>query len=236
MPTRKRKEPRRTLAERGPAQHDRFFRDDTPLSDLILDEPGRRELDRLWREFDYAASVPQRMHISFVWFERTDSRYMTDAEFDPYRPEDKSVTSQEKVGRLAEIYLAKAQKNNASETAQQAIREHFEIAAANILQVERDRIAAEPSHLRALQDFAARAYRRPLTNKERAGLVAFYRESRDTNGLDHEDAMRDCLVSVLMSPYFATASISSIPPLRPHRPARPSPARNPCPTTRSRAG
>ncbi|MFM9954119.1 MAG: DUF1592 domain-containing protein [Opitutaceae bacterium] len=179
-----------------------FFRDDTPLSDLILDEPGRRELDRLWREFDYAASVPQRMHISFVWFERTDSRYMTDAEFDPYRPEDKSVTSQEKVGRLAEIYLAKAQKNNASETVQQAIREHFEIAAANILQVERDRIAAEPSHLRALQDFAARAYRRPLTNKERAGLVAFYRESRDTNGLDHEDAMRDCLVSVLMSPYF----------------------------------
>ncbi len=195
-----------------------FFRDDAPLSDLILDEPGRRELDRLWREFDYAASVPQRMHISFVWFERTDSRYMTDAEFDPYRPEDKSVTSQEKVKKLAELYLTKAQKNNASETVQQAIREHFEIAAANILQVERDRSAAEPSHLRALQDFATRAYRRPLTATERAGLVAFYREARDTTGLDHEDAMRDCIASVLMSPHFCYR-IDLVDPTAPPRPS-----------------
>ena len=75
-----------------------YFRDDGPLYDLILDERGRREFDRLWQEFDFAASVPQRMHTSFVWFERTDSGFMRDPEFDPYRPEDKSVTSQEKIG------------------------------------------------------------------------------------------------------------------------------------------
>src|SRR5262249_4085903 len=33
-----------------------FFRDDTPLIELILDEKGRRELDRLWDEFDYIAN------------------------------------------------------------------------------------------------------------------------------------------------------------------------------------
>jgi hypothetical protein len=179
-----------------------YFRDDGPLYDLVLDAQGQRELDRLWQEFDFAASVPQRMHTSFVWFERTDSNYMRDPEFDPYRPEDKSVTTQEKIRKLAVLYLAKAQRNNASEAALQAIREHFEITAANIKRVETQRLAAEPSHLEALQEFAARAFRRPLSAKEKDNLLAFYRTSRNENGLDHEEAMRDCIVAVLMSPNF----------------------------------
>jgi hypothetical protein len=180
-----------------------FFRDDGPLYDLVLDDAGRKELDRLWQEFDFAAFIPERMHTSFVWFERTDSNFMRDSEFDPYRPEDKSVTSQPKIKKLAELYLTKAVKNGASEQVQAAIKEHFEIVAANVLRVEEQRVAAEPSHLAALQRFAERAYRRPLTTTERAGLLAFYRESRDANGLDHEEAMRDCVASVLMSPHFS---------------------------------
>ena len=35
-----------------------YFRDDAPLSDLILDEAGRRELDGLWREFDFITGAP----------------------------------------------------------------------------------------------------------------------------------------------------------------------------------
>jgi hypothetical protein len=179
-----------------------YFRDDGPLYDLILDEAGRQELDRLWTEFDFAASVPQRMHTSFVWFERTDSSFMRDAEFDPYRPEDKSVLEQAKIKSLGEIYLAKARRNNASEAVQRAIEDHFKIVAANILRVDQQRQAAEPAHLKALERFAERAYRRPLSPNEREALRVFYRESRDENGLDHEDAMRDCIVSVLMSPHF----------------------------------
>ncbi len=53
----------------------------------------------------------------------------------------------------------------------------------------------------ALQDFAARAYRRPLTAAERDGLLAFYRSMRQ-QGLEHADAMRDAIVNVLMSPDF----------------------------------
>jgi hypothetical protein len=179
-----------------------YFRDDGPLYDLILDDAGRRELDRLWQEFEFAASVPQRMHTSFVWFERTDSSYLRDPEFDPYRPEDKSVTEQAKIKKLAELYLAKAQRMNASSTVQDAIVEHFESVAANIRRVESERGTAEPIHLRALARFAERAYRRPLAPAERDGLIRFYRAAREENGLDHEDAMRDCIVSVLMSPHF----------------------------------
>ena len=80
-----------------------YFRDDGPLYDLVLDDKGRRELDGLWQDFDFNAAIPIRMHTSFVWFERTDSSYMRDPEFDPYRPEDKSVTSQEKIRKLMDV-------------------------------------------------------------------------------------------------------------------------------------
>jgi hypothetical protein len=179
-----------------------YFRDDGPLYDLVLDDAGRRELDQLWREFELVSSVPQRMHVSFVWFERTDSSFMRDPEFNLYRPENKSVNEQENIRKLGELYLAKAVANDASETVQAAIKEHFARVAANVLRVDQDRAAAEPTHLAALLDFAARAYRRPLTAAERENLLAFYRASRTENGVDHEEAMRDCIVSVLMSPNF----------------------------------
>lgn len=179
-----------------------YFRDDGPLYDLVLDDDGRAELDRLWREFEFLSAVPQRMHTSFVWFERTDSSFMRDAEFDPFRPEDKSVTSPEKIGQLAALYLAKAERGGAGETAQEAIRDHFRIVAENIQRVETDRVAAEPSHLRALVAWAAQAYRRPLAPAEHDDLLGFYRAARAENGLDHEEAMRDCVARVLMSPHF----------------------------------
>jgi hypothetical protein len=68
--------------------------------------------------------------------------------------------------------------------------------------VEKARIDAEPVHLSALVKLAGRAYRRPLTQEERDDLAAYYRRLRDKDGLTHEDAMRDVLVNVLMSPDF----------------------------------
>ena len=179
-----------------------YFRDDGPLCELILDDAGRRELDGLWDEFYYVSSEPKRMYAGQLWYERTDSAYLNSEEFFAFRPEDKSVAEQAKIKQLAELYLAKAVKNNATAAVQAAIKDHFERTAAEILHVEQQHPAAELSHLRALQDFAARAYRRPLTQKERDGLLASYREARDANGLDHEEAMRDCIAGVLMSPHF----------------------------------
>src|SRR5262249_20890509 len=68
--------------------------------------------------------------------------------------------------------------------------------------VEKARASAEPSHLAALQTFAARAYRRPLSQSEREDLAAFYRKLRDQDQLNHEEAIRDTLASVLLSPSF----------------------------------
>ena len=64
------------------------------------------------------------------------------------------------------------------------------------------RIAAEPVQLEALVKFAARAYRRPLTKAERDGLLAHYHQLREKGGLSHEDAMRDSVASILISPEF----------------------------------
>ena len=90
--------------------------------------------------------------------------------------------------------------NNAE--ANKAIEDHFAWVNTELRWVETAQVEAEPTHLEALLDFAARAYRRPLTATERDDLLAYYRTLREKDGLSHEDAMRDCLVSVLMSPDF----------------------------------
>ncbi len=179
-----------------------YFRDDGPLYDMVLDERGRLELDRLWDEFNMIASVPQRMHQSTVYFERTDSRFLSDAEFDFARAEDKDCTSGAKVKKLADLYYAKAVRTGASAATLAAIREHFDRVPVEIARIEKMERDAEPKHLEALVQFAGKAYRRPLAPEEREGLLAFYRTSRDKDGLTHDDALRDCIASVLMSPNF----------------------------------
>src|SRR5206468_361080 len=68
--------------------------------------------------------------------------------------------------------------------------------------IEKLRRDAEPSHVEALLRFAARAWRRPLTNPELEDLTGYYRTLRQKDGLPHEDAIRDAVVSVLLSPKF----------------------------------
>ncbi len=182
-----------------------YFRDDSPLSELILDEQGRRELDRLWLEFDFIASVPERMHVEFIFYERAESGTMKSPEFDFARSEDKDATSDAKIRRLAEVYLAKARRGLApgdSPVTLEAIQQHFHRTSVNIRAIQQARLAAEPSHLVAALDFARRAFRRPLTAAERSSLEAFYKALRTRDGLNHEDAMRDVIASVLMSPHF----------------------------------
>ena len=88
-----------------------------------------------------------------------------------------------------------------SDTAAQAIREYFPAMNARIRAVEKARRDAEPLQLKALVDFAERASRRPLAPAESESLLAFYRSLR-AEKLTHEDAIRESIVSVLMSPAF----------------------------------
>ena len=98
------------------------------------------------------------------------------------------------------MYLAKAREVT-NDVALGVVRDYFDRMNANVRALERARAAAEPSHLDALLAFAGRAYRRPLTKAEKDDLLAFYRSLRDQH-LSHEDAIRDAVVSVLMSPFF----------------------------------
>jgi uncharacterized protein DUF1592/uncharacterized protein DUF1588/uncharacterized protein DUF1587/uncharacterized protein DUF1595/uncharacterized protein DUF1585/cytochrome c len=180
-----------------------YFRDDEPLRELILNEQQRRELEALWFELNFITLAPQRQYKDFIFFERAEPpRFMYDAEFDFARSEDKDATTPAKIERLAKAYLAKARKNGAGGEAETAIASYFTNMITEIRAVERARQAAEPSHLAALTAFAERAYRRPLTPTERDDLLAFYQKLRKENELNHEDALRDTLVTVLLSPHF----------------------------------
>lgn len=179
-----------------------YFRDDAPLCELILNEDERRELDALWLDLDVVALAAIRQHKSMVWFERTDSSFMRSEEFDFARAEDHDVVSEAKIKRLAEVYLDKALELGVDPKGAEAIREHFGIINDQIRRLERARLDAEPGHLKSILDFAERAYRRPLAEAERADLLAFYETLRAKEKASHEDAMRDLVVSVLMSPHF----------------------------------
>src|SRR5262245_50669301 len=180
-----------------------YFRDDEPLCELILSERERRELDALWHELNFVTLVPMRQYKDFIFFERAEPpRFMFEAEFDFARSEDKDATSEAKMNRLARAYLAKARKQGASNEALEAIETYFTSISADIRRVERARLAAEPSHLDALVKFAERADRRPLSSAERDKVREFYRTLRRQDDLGHEEALRDTLVTVLMSPHF----------------------------------
>ncbi len=179
-----------------------YFRDDGPLYELMLDESGQRELDRLWREFHFITRDPFRQYSSYLWFERAESGFLRGSEFDFVRAEDKSAASEANIRKLAEVYLAKARRIGASDRAIQAIEDQYRIISEQIRRVERDWSEAEPRHVAALQAFAERAFRRPLSEEERDGIAAFYRLLRDEDGLGHEDAVRDSVASILMSPHF----------------------------------
>ena len=117
--------------------------------------------------------------------------------------EDKDSISELKVQELRDAYLAKAKRSAVNDEANKAIQTYFALISSEIRQVEHDRIAAEPRHLEALRKFAGRAYRRPLSRDEGDGLIAFYNSLRENDGLSHEDAIRDTVASVLLSPHFA---------------------------------
>ncbi len=196
-----------------------YFRDDEPLYKLILDEQGQHQLDTLWQELDFITFAPNRQYKDFIFFERAEPIwFMQEAKFDFARAEDKDVTTEAMIQRLAEVYLAKAHetpdsqvssqphsldsgKQGSRHLALQAIEAYFTNISAAIRWVEQTRLTARPSHLETLENFAQRAYRRPLLETERGELLAFYRSLRKA-GLGHEDAIRDTVVSVLISPYF----------------------------------
>ncbi|MCY2980534.1 MAG: DUF1592 domain-containing protein [Planctomycetota bacterium] len=183
-----------------------YYRDDAPLCDMILSDAEKQEIDDLWRELDFVTAAPMRQYAGFVWFERTDSAYMRDEEFDFARAEDKSVTTEEMIRKLAATYVAKAKRTMSEGVPIQALESYFERMNDQIRWIEKARLVAEPSHIESLVSFASKAWRRSLTQEDQEQIQAFYRSLRMTEGLSHEDAIQDSLVAILMSPHFCYRS------------------------------
>jgi hypothetical protein len=179
-----------------------YYRDDLPLVQLILDDNGKRELDRLWNEFDYIADFSARTWTQY-YFNQSGEVFGKGAESGSERPADHAVTDAEVILKMRDIYLAKAAADPTNDpVAAQAIRAHFDQVNATLRSLEKERAEAEPRQLEALLQFAARAYRRPLTHTERAALLEYYHQDRTQDQLSHEAALRDLITSVLMEPDF----------------------------------
>jgi hypothetical protein len=172
-----------------------FFRDDTPLVELILDEEGKRELETLWHEFDFIADYTRRTYSQFV-FNGGEGRGNT-----VERPGRNEFATEAAIFRMRDQYLARAASAN-NPLIPEAIKDYFDRTNNRLRWIEKARVEAEPRHLDALLKFAARAYRRPLQPEERDEILAYYRELRERSGLTHEEAMRGSITSLLVSPDF----------------------------------
>ena len=179
-----------------------YVRDDQPLYELLLDEKQQAALDEMWRQMDFVASINIRTYVEFAKLGTRGTRDdFKDGEPEVQEIEVEEIIAETKIRQLEAEYLEVAKEGSA--VAIQAVKDFFDAANASIRWVQRARLDAEPSHLESLLDFAARAYRRPLSAADREDLLSFYREARDRYNLDHEAAIRETIVLVLMSPKFS---------------------------------
>ena len=68
-----------------------YFRDDTPLSELMLDENGQKELEALWDEFEFVADYTARTYMEF-FFNQSGEVLGNGRESGSLRPADKAIT------------------------------------------------------------------------------------------------------------------------------------------------
>ncbi|HJT41862.1 MAG TPA: DUF1592 domain-containing protein [Rhizomicrobium sp.] len=185
-----------------------YYRDDTALMQLILDKKGQDQLNRLWNEFDFVAHQTERTWVQYFFNQsgEIDGDAVNgpiSAESGSKRPVGHEVTDQFVIFQMRDKYLARWAMDRAHNdpVAPKVFQWHFGLINTTLRNLEKQHAAAEPKHLAVLIRFTERAYRRPLTAGERADVLAYYKTLR-TKKLSHEDAIRDTIVSVLMSPDF----------------------------------
>jgi hypothetical protein len=179
-----------------------YFRDDQPLYERVLDEKQQKLLDQYWGELDFIAGGNVRTHIQFYFNESGEARG-TSRESEGPRPKDMDVISERMVKELEAAYLKRASEAEGDNAIViQGLKDHFKFVNDGLRWVDRMKIETQPIHLKSLLEFAERAYRRPLTQKQKDEILSLYKNAREESGLEHEEAMRDCVVLVLMSPDF----------------------------------
>ncbi len=179
-----------------------------PLLVLRSDEETRRAVDQSADEFRrvfparvcYPGAIVRDTTVTLERFHRGDeplSRLLLSPQED--RRLDSLWEELHFVSRDAlQVLNSLATLTQGEMTAYKQVQLEIERRAS---QTEKNLLAAEPSHLESLLEFAARAYRRPLTDAEQSSLRTLYHSLRRQE-LSHDKALRSLLARVLVSPSF----------------------------------
>jgi hypothetical protein len=181
-----------------------LFRDDAPLCKFVLDDVQNAQLDRLWEEMYFGTGMVEKMLRGFVFFERSERNFLKHADFDSFKEEDPALVQPATLDRFEQAYLLRSGvKPDAPDREQHPIHLFFEEVRRGLQRRAEQSAAAKSKYLEQLAAFAERAYRRPLSGRERANLQRFYESATSQAEDDVEQAVRGVVTSVLVSPYFS---------------------------------
>lgn len=152
----------------------KYYRTDGFLVEKMLDDQTRLELERAWS--DLKASF--EYHDAFLNF--VAAKYKVDLH-------------KKGIGELTEAEI---------EAIPAEPRKFVKELRVDYDAVMKAQMAGQPGHVNDALEFAARAWRRPLTAAENDRLRSFYVKTREASGLSHVKAMRLLLARILVSPAF----------------------------------
>ena len=152
----------------------KYFRDDRFLVEHVLDDATRQKLEEAWA--DLLASFDY--HDTFLNF--VANKYKVDL----HGKKIATLTA-------AEIEAMPAEP-----------RQYVQSLRAEYDAIQKAQLSARPRHIEDCMEFAARAWRRPLTAAEKDRLRAFYVQSTEMGKLDHGKAIEALLARILVSPAF----------------------------------
>lgn len=151
----------------------KYIRDDRFVVENMLDAASRKRLDQAWNDL-------------YTSFEYHDNYLRLLAKHYGYDLKGKGIAQMDKAA--IEALPAEMRK-----FVTPLRREYDAVNAAQL--------AARPTHIKDCLEFASRAWRRPLTEKEKLGLRAFYEKTFNVDQ-DHRKAIRSLLARILVAPQF----------------------------------
>lgn len=151
----------------------KYIRDDRFVVENLLDDATKTRLDHAWNDL-FASFEYYNLYLRML-----GNHYGVDLK-------DKDITQMDKAQIAA--FPAEMQKYV------RPLRAHYDAVMAA-------QAAARPGHVNDCLEFASRAWRRPLTEKEKQSLRAFYDQTLSADP-DHRKAIRALLTRILVAPQF----------------------------------
>jgi len=151
----------------------KYIREDKFIYDHMLDDATRKRVDEAWTD----------LYASFEYHDHYVKLLSAHYKVDLHGKHISQLTAADLAAMPAEA------------------RHYMEPHIAEYKKVVAAQAAARPKRVEDTLDFAARAWRRPLTAQEKLGLRAFYDKSMTVEP-DHQKAVRAVVARILVSPAF----------------------------------